>query len=431
MRSLASAGFLAALAASAYGAEPTFAHDVAPILYRHCVGCHHSGAVAPFALLTFQDAAKRAALIAGVTARRFMPPWLPAAPHFQNQRRLTDVEIATLQRWAAAGAPAGDLAAAPPPPSLPSGWPLGPPPLEAEMPAAFAVPADGPDLYKCFAIPLPKAGERYVRAIDIQPGNSRVVHHALLFQDLTGEARRRDTGSGYTCFGTPGFLPAHGLGGWTPGKQPVPALPGLAEVLYAGGDLVLQVHYHPTGKPESDRTRVAIYFTPEKPRQHLSDIALGSSRIDIPAGVSNYKVTDHFTVPVDVEAVEIVPHAHYVCKDMLGYAVLPGGARRTLIHIPDWNFDWQDQYRYAMPLRLPAGTRIEMEFTYDNSAANPRNPNHPPRRVVYGPATTDEMAGLHVEVIPVQPSDQEELGQALWGKMMRALGGGVYRPPQP
>lgn len=420
---------LAALAgfASALSAEVTFAHDVAPILYRHCAECHHAGAVAPFPLITYEDVAKRAQLVARVTASRYMPPWLPAAPHFQNERRLTEAEIATLERWAAGGAPKGDPAETPQAPKFASGWPLGPPDLEAEMSAPFSVPAEGPDLYRCFVIPLEGAPERYVKAIDIRPGNSRAVHHALLFQDNTGEARRRDTGSGYPCFGTPGFLPARGLGGWTPGKQPVPAPAGMAETLYAHADLVLQVHYHPTGKPETDRTRVALYFTAEKPRRHLTDLGLESKRIDIEPGEANYRVTDRFTFPVAVDVVGVIPHAHYVCKDMRGTAVLPGGVRRTLIHIPDWNFNWQEQYRYPMPIRLPAGTRVEMEFTYDNSDANPRNPNHPPKRVVFGPATTDEMAGLHLEVVPVHDSDAEELGQALWGKMMRMLGGGVYR----
>ena len=423
------AALLPVFAASlwAAGPEPTFSRDIAPILYRHCAECHHAGAVAPFPLLTYQDVAKRAQLVARVTAARYMPPWLPSAPHFQNERRLTEQEIGTLQRWAAAGAPEGSAAETPPPPEFASGWPLGAPGLEAEVRAPFAVPAEGPDLYQCFVIPLPAGPERFVKSIDIRPGNAAVVHHALLFQDITREARRRDTGSGYSCFGTPGFLPARGLGGWTPGKQPVPAPPGMAETLYPGADLVLQVHYHPTGKPETDRTRVALYFTPDQPRRHLTDIGLGSNRIDIPAGAADYRVTDHFTVPVAVDVIGVIPHAHYICKDMRAYAVLPGGARRTLIHIPEWNFNWQEQYRYRAPIRLPAGTRLEMVFTYDNSATNPRNPNHPPQRVVYGPATTDEMAGLHVEVVPVNQADAEELGQALWGKMMRTLGGGVYR----
>lgn len=428
MRGVVLAGLAVALWAK--DPPPTFSRDVAPILYRQCAGCHHPGAVAPFSLVTYADASKRAALIATVTGHGFMPPWLPSRPRFQNERRLTPAEISTLQNWAATGAHSGNLVEAPPEPSFPEGWPLGTPGLEAEMSQPFTVPADGPDLYQCFVIPLPPAPQRYVRAIDIRPGNTRVVHHALLFQDVTGEAKRRDTGGGYSCFGTPGFLPARGLGGWTPGKQPVPEPAGMAEPLYPRSDLVLQVHYHATGKRETDRTRVALYFTLQPPRLHLTDVALGSSRIDIPAGARNFVVRDRFTLPVDVDLFGIIPHAHYVCKDMRGYAILPNGSRRTLLHIPDWNFNWQDQYRYPAPIRLRAGTRIEMEFTYDNSAENPRNPNHPPRRVVYGPATTDEMAGLHLEVVPVRASDEEELSQALWGKMMRTLGGGVYRRPQ-
>jgi hypothetical protein len=175
---------------------------------------------------------------------------------------------------------------------------------------------------------------------------------------------------------------------------------------------------------------VALYFTDEKPRRHLLDVGLSSNRIDIPPGERAYRVTDHFTMPVDVDVLGIIPHAHYIGKDMLGYAVLPDGTRRTLIHISEWNFNWQDQYFYPTPIRLPAGTRVEMEFTYDNSAANPRNPHHPPERVRYGPGSSDEMAGLHLQVVPVRESDLEELSQALWGRMMRSLGGGVYRSPR-
>lgn len=349
-----------------------------------------------------------------------MPPWLPAAPHFKNERKLTAVQIATIARWVAEGAPEGNPALTPKPPAFPEGWQLGKPDLEAEMLAPFDVPAEGPDLYECFAIPSGEPRNRWVKALDIRPGNPRVVHHVLLFQDITGTARKRDSGSGYPCFGTPGFLPARGLGGWTPGALPFRTPEDIPELLDGGADLVLQVHYHPTGKPETDRTRLALYFTDRKPSRHLMDIPLGSNRIDIPPGDTSYKVRDHFEIPVDVDAIAINPHAHYVCKDMLAVAILPDGVKRTLIHIPDWNFEWQQEYVYATPTRLPAGTRVEMEFTYDNSEANPRNPHHPPRRVVWGPGSEDEMAGLHIEVVPVDEDDAEELANALWGKMIRA-----------
>jgi hypothetical protein len=348
-----------------------------------------------------------------------MPPWLPAAPKFQEERKLTDAEIATISRWAADGAPEGNRAQTPKPPVFPEGWQLGKPDLEAEMLAPFAVPAEGADLYQCFSIPSGSSRDRWVRALDIRPGSPPSVHHVLLFQDITGTARKRDGGSGYPCFGTPGFLPARGLGGWTPGSLPFRTPQDIPELLHGGADLVLQVHYHPTGKPEADWTRVALYFTDRKPSRRMMDIPLGSNRIDIAAGERAYKVNDHFTIPVDVDAIAINPHAHYVCKEMWGYAILPNGKRITLIHIPDWNFQWQQGYTYSTPMRLPAGTRVEMEFIYDNSDQNPRNPHHPAQRVRWGPGSADEMAGLHIQVVPVDEEDAEELSQALWGKMIR------------
>ena len=420
------AGWLAAFWAAGTGGV-TFSHDVAPILYRQCAGCHRAGGVAPFSLLTYQDAAKRAPLIATVTTRRSMPPWLPSTPHFREERRLTDAEIATLAQWAAAGAPAGDLAAAPAAPHFPDGWQLGQPDLEAKMALDFDVPADGNDLYRCFVAPAAIAQDHWVRAVDMRPGNPQVVHHAILFQDISGTARKRDTGSGYDCFGTPGFLPARGLAGWTPGSLPYQAPGDMPELLHAHADLVLQVHYHPTGRAVTDRTAVALYFTDRKPRRQAQDIPLGSSRIDIPPGDPAYKVTDHFTIPVDVDVIGINPHAHYICKEMYGYAVLPNGTRRTLLRIPEWNFNWQQEYLYAAPVRLPAGADVVMEFTYDNSVGNPRNPAHPPKRVTWGPASTDEMAGLHIAVVPVRADDAEDLSAALWGKMIRATQGGGLR----
>ena len=410
-------------------ADVTFARDVAPILYRHCAACHRPGEVAPFPLLTYADAAKRAALIATVTASRYMPPWEPEPgyAHFLGARRLSDRDIATLRHWAQAGAPEGDPSQLPPAPHFPDGWQLGTPDLAVRMPTPFAVAADGPDLYQCIVIPLHLTEDKYVRALEFRPGARRVVHHALFLLDAAHIARRN--GDAYSCFGTPGFLPSGALGGWTPGMQPERIPEGLQRILRKGSDLVLQVHYHPTGKPETDQSTLGLYFAKEPPAKWVADIALGSHQIDIPAGERSYKVRDHFTTPVDVQAIGIIPHAHYICKDMQGWAILPDGSRKWLIWIRDWNFNWQEQYRYAAPVKLPAGTRLEMEFTYDNSDANPRNPNHPPRRVVWGPDTTDEMAGLHVQAVPEDMADWQELGQALWGKIMRMVGGGFYRKP--
>ena len=244
-----------------------------------------------------------------------------------------------------------------------------------------------------------------------------MVHHALMFLDPMHIARRH--ASSYSCFGTPGFLPSGGLGGWSPGSAPIVMPPGTATTLYKDTDLVVQIHFHPTGKPEPVRASVGIYFTDQLPTRHLVDIPLVSRRIDIPPGATAWKASDSFELPVDIEAVGIIPHAHYICKDMQGWAILPGGRKQWLIWIRDWDFNWQEQYHYATPMKLPAGTRVFMEFTYDNSEANPHNPNHPPRRVEWGAESTDEMAGLHIQAIPARNADLEELGRALWGKLMR------------
>ena len=405
----------------------TFTHDIAPILYRHCALCHHAGATAPFSLLTYRDASRRAALIAKVTASRYMPPWKPVEGygHFRGARRLSESEIETIRRWADAGAPEGDRAQLPPAPEFPAGWQLGEPDLTAQMPQPFRVPADGPDLYECFVIPLRAPQDRWVRAVQFRPGNAQVVHHALMFLDPMHTAQRR--GAHYPCFGTPGFLPSGGLGGWTPGTRAIEMPPGTAIRLHQGSDLIVQIHFHPTGKPEAVRASIGLYFAARPPARHLLDLPLVSRRIDIPPGASAYKASDYFTLPVDVDAVGIIPHAHYLCRDMKGWAILPGGRKRWLIWIRDWDFNWQEQYHYAAPVRLPAGTRLEMEFTYDNTEANPHNPNHPPRRVVWGPGSADEMAGLHVQAIPVRNADLEELSQALWGKLVRTLGAGGLR----
>lgn len=407
---------------------PTYARHVAPILFRHCLECHRPGQAGPFPLTSFEQARAKAPAIAQAAAARIMPPWKAAPqPHrFQGERRLTLAEIDTLERWAAGGAPPGNLAEAPPLPRFPERWRLGEPHHVVAMPRPFAIPATGSDLYQCFVVPLNLNESRYVRAFEFRPGNPRVVHHALLFIDAAPSPRPPE----YPCFGVPGFLPSGSLGGWTPGFTPAPYPDDTAVRLPAGARLVFQIHYHPTGKPETDQSELALYFGDHPPRRRMMDIALGSRQIDIPPGDSHYVVRDHFTLPVDVEVTGIIPHAHYIARQIKAWATLPSGNRVRLITITDWDFNWQQHYRYAKPFVLPAGTKLEVEFIYDNSAANPRNPFHPPRRVVWGPDSTDEMAGMHLQVIPVANDDAQQLAQALWGKIMRELGGGIFRRPE-
>ena len=377
-------GMAGAIAAAA--APPTFNRDIAPILYKNCATCHRPGEVAPFSLLTYQDAAKRAKQIATVTASRFMPPWKaePGYGSFQNERRLTDEQIATLRDWAANGAPEGDPEAKPTPPEFVDGWRAGQPDRVFTLPEKFSLAADGPDQYRCFVIPMNLDHDVYVKAFEFRPENRRVVHHAIVYSDPTGASRKlAPNGGSYPCFGGPGFSPTGLVGGWAPGGSPNVPAKGMDLVVAKGTDLVLQIHYHPSGKPEQDQSSLGMTFG-EAPTIGRGLVLVSTSSIDIPAGESHYVVKTGITIPQDVEVMSITPHAHYLAKDMKIDARLPDGSVTHMIWIKNWDFNWQGNYRYSQPVKLPKGTRVELEYTYDNSAANPRNPSNPPVRVHFG-----------------------------------------------
>src|SRR5262245_27391430 len=258
---------LAVFAARANADNPTFTKDVAPILWKNCAGCHHPGHVAPFSLLTYKDAARRSKFLADITASRRMPPWRAASDyglHFMNERRMSDADIQTLARWSEAGAPEGDPKHLPPMPKFREGWQLGEPDLVVKMEHAFQVPASGSDVYRCFIIPLPVDEDRTVSAVEFKPGNKRLIHHAGFHLDSKGQARKRDREDGlpgYTSVGSPGFSPTGSLGGWGLAGYPRFLPPSTGMPLAKGSDLVLQIHYHPSGKEEQDQSEVAIYFS--------------------------------------------------------------------------------------------------------------------------------------------------------------------------
>ena len=402
--------FTAALlvTAAAAIAAPTYNKDIAPILYQNCAGCHRPGEVAPFSLLTYQDASKRAALIAGVTKARVMPPWkaVPGYGDFKDARNLTDQQLDLLQQWAKAGAPEGDPKERPAPPTFTNGWQIGEPDRVVGLTAKFSVPADGPDQLRCFVIPMNLDQDLYVGATEFRPDNRRVVHHALVFTDPLGQARKLAAGSpdgGYPCFGGPGFR-AGLMGGWAPGAAPNRPEPGYAAVLRKGTDLVLQIHYHPDGKAELDQSQLGIFVT-TAPTKGRALLLMGNNEIDIAPGDKHYVVKAEMEVPADANLVRITPHAHYLCRDMKIDAHLPDGKVLPLIWIKDWDFNWQGGYNYASPVPLTKGTRIEMVYTYDNSTGNPRNPVNPPVRVTYGEETTNEMGLAFLTFALPTPAD--------------------------
>jgi len=402
-------GWVSAADTKSTSATPTFNRDIAPIIYQNCSNCHRPGEVAPFALLSYQDAAKRARQIADITQARVMPPWKATQGYgeFLDVRRLTDQQIATIRDWAAHGAPEGDPAAKPVPPNFPKGWLAGEPDQVLKMTQSYPVPAEGPDQFRCFVIPLNADHEEYVKTVEFRPGNRRIVHHALFFLDTSGEARKRETasGQGYSCVGGPGLDITGSLSGWAPGAQPSIARGGVAHIIPKGADLVMQIHYHLDGKPEQDQSSLGLTFSQTPPTKGLTLFVLGNEKIDIPAGDAQYVVRASGVLPMDTEAVGIFPHAHYLCKDMKVDAHLPDGSVTPLIWIKDWDFNWQGSYRYASPVKLPKGTRLEMQYTYDNSAGNPHNPSNPPREVKFGEQTTNEMAFAFVSLALDNPAD--------------------------
>ncbi len=372
----------------------TFSKDVAPVLFQNCASCHRAGEVAPFALTSYADAAKRAKTIADVVEKRAMPPWKAApGPAYVDECRLTDDQIGLIKQWTAEGAKEGNPADLPALPKFPDGWRNGEPDLVLEMPEPFTVPAEGRDIYQNFVIPTSFTEDKWLSAVEIHPGNRRVVHHVLVHLDVSGKAREldaKDPGPGYRTWGGVGFPSAGQIGGWAPGNVARRQPDGIGVNLPKNADIVLQVHYNLNGKPETDRTKVGLYFAkaPVDKRARLFPLA---SRINIPAGDADYRVTSSMPVPSDVTLRSVMPHMHLLGRDMRVFATLPDGTELPLVHVPDWDFNWQMGYAFKEPVKLPRGSKVTLEARYDNSAANPRNPNSPPKPVRWGEQTTDEM----------------------------------------
>jgi tetratricopeptide (TPR) repeat protein len=398
-------------------ARPTFAADVAPIVFARCSPCHNPAGPGPFALLSYDDVADRARQIAEVTRTGFMPPWLPepGSGDFLGERRLEPEEVEVIQRWTAAGAPEGDPAVQPRPPEWRSGWPLGEPDLVAAMPEEYRLPAEGRDVFRNFVVAIPASSTRWVRAIDLRPSDPKLIHHATMWIDRTATSRRIDTETaepGYPSMDprTAAEDPDGQFLGWTPGTVPFAGRPGIAWRLDPGTDLVLQLHMLPSGKPETLRCEVGFYFVDQPPERLPFILRLGSKTLDIPPGADDYTVEDSYRLPVDVEALAVRPHAHYLGRRMEVWATPPGGERRWLLRM-DWDFNWQEEYHYREPVPLPAGTTVAMRYVYDNSADNPLNPHHPPRRVRYGPSSSDEMGDLWLQVLPAGPEQRRALAE--------------------
>ena len=379
--------------------------------------------MAPFSLMTYEDARSRASAIVAATRDRVMPPWKPEPGYgeFMDERRLTGDQIATLARWAEDGAVEGDQALLPPSPSWNGEWQLGTPDLVIET-APYTLRVSGDDVYRNFVLPIETSTSRYIRAWEFLPGSS-AVHHATMQFDSTRSSRHldaQDPEPGYE-----GLVPHSAMSpdgyflGWLPGLTSNVAPAGMSWPLQAGADLILMMHLKPTGRAETIRARLGLYFSDAPPRLQPTLIRMTRQHMDIPADERRYLVTDTFALDVDVDLYTIQPHAHLLAKEVKSYATLPDGTRKWLIYIRDWDFNWQGVFRYSRPQFLPAGTTIAFEFAYDNSAENRHNPHRPPRRVSYGQHTTDEMAELWLQVVTRNPAERVRLARAARERIVR------------
>ena len=413
--------------------QPTFARDVAPILYERCVSCHHPGGAGPFSLISYSDARRRARQIARVTSRRYMPPWLPEPGHvrFAGEQRLSDRQIATLEAWARAGAPEGEARRAPRVPAFRDGWQLGTPDLVLETPEPFLLRAEGEDVFWNIVFTPAIQVARYVRAVEIRPGNPRVVHHANIVRDGSGWARNMDAsqpGIGFEGMdieiASDRFEPDSHFLFWKPGSPPAPEPDDMAWRLEPGTDLVLNMHLQPSGRVEPIKPALGMYFTDTPPARFPMLVQLEhDGALDIPAGIPDFTVSDELELPVDVELLGIYPHAHYVGKRVEAAARLPDGSTRTLIRIPEWDLNWQAVYQLQEPLALPKGTVVTMQWVYDNSAANVRNPNTPPQTVRAGNRASDEMAHVWLQLLPKRPEGRLALQEAVMRARLRKYPG--------
>lgn len=386
--------------------------QIAPIVYQHCSTCHHPGGGGPFSLLSYQDARRRGPQMVQVTQSRFMPPWLPEPGYgdFVDDRRISDEDIALIRRWVASGMPEGNPTEAPPAPHYNAAWQMGTPDLILTVPRSFTLKASGTDVFHNFILPNPLTQTHYIRAMQILPSVPQVVHHANVLIDRTASWRRAHPADWQDGFGGMElevdagniFDPDSHFLFWKPDTPVLFEPPGMPWRLDPGNDLILNMHLKPSGMPEVMSARIGLYFADAPATKHPMLLQLDADdQLNIPANDSDFVVQDSLRLPLDVEALGIYPHAHYLGHILEGWADLPNGQKQWLIRIPNWDIDRQSVYRYRSPVFLPRGSVLHMRYVYDNSENNIHNPNDPPIRVRAGNRSVDEMGHLWIQVLPV------------------------------
>jgi hypothetical protein len=404
---------------------PTFTKDVAPILYKNCTNCHRPGEIAPMSLLTFKDARPWAKSISENVSKGLMPPWHadPAHGQFLNDRRLSDGEKETILTWVAAGAPEGNPADLPAQPKYADGWLMGEPDLVLAMSEDYPIPASGTIEYKYFEVPTNFTEDKYIQAMEVRAGNRAVVHHVIVsargpqpeqrppvfkFADGMGIPKRDETQKSTNDRPAPQRM-GQPIGGFAPGQFVRVYEPGTAIRVPAGAVLVFQVHYTANGTATTDRTTIGLKLAKEKPKDEVRMGMLINGNFTIPAGASDHRVDAELTLVQDITLWSMLPHTHVRGKRWTYEVTYPDGRSEALLSVPKYDFNWQTDYIFKEPLKLPKGTKIHATAWYDNSTNNPSNPN-PSLDVKWGDQTWEEMmfTGINYTVnAPATPTSAD------------------------
>ena len=390
------------LSVSLFAADVTFHKDVEPILQKDCQECHRPGEVAPFSLLTYQQARPYAKAIKADVLQKKMPPW-PADPHFStfaNDRSLSPAEIETLTAWVDSGAKEGDKSDAPAPRKWTEGWNISKPDVVLKMSAPFEVPAKGEIEYQYIVIPSGFTEDKWIQAVEVRPSNRAIVHHAVVYLREPGSKWMADAKPGIPYVPpnlTPSSRFANLLGAsndlltvYTPGMVPDIWKPGQAKQVKAGTDFVLQMHYTVNGKDTKDQTSIGLVFAAGEPTERIVTTAAVNNRFDIPAGDGNYKA--EATVPVvnPMTMISLFPHMHLRGKSFQYDLIYPTGETKTILRVDHWDLNWQLSYKLAEPIQLTPGMKVKATAWWDNSANNPSNPDAS-KEVKWGDQSWEEM----------------------------------------
>jgi hypothetical protein len=400
-------------------AVPTFTKDVAPIVYRNCTSCHRPGEIAPMSMLTYEDVRPHADDIVDEVSAGHMPPWHADAPAgtFENERRLTDAEKKTLLEWAAGGAPKGDPRDQPAPPEYPDGWSIGKPDAVFEMLEDYKVPAKGTVAYEYFYIPTNFTEAKFVQAIEVRPGNRKVVHHVLVQYQAKADLTRTPVlkfNAEWQRLPPPAFgdrkphreqgVPTRLIGTYAPGTNPQVFRAGTALRLEPGGVIELQIHYTTDGKETTDRTKVGMIFSKDPSPREVRPSAFFNATLSLPPNSDNTAVPGEVEFQQDTIVYGLFPHTHLRGKAWEYRLVLPDGTSKRILSVPHYDFNWQTYYMFKEPLQVPKGAKIVSTAWYDNSHGNRSNPNADVA-VKWGDQTWEEMQYTGLLFSPVaQPA---------------------------